>query len=99
MYLRNRALTLAIAAHFVVTTTHAQSDGHLEISPQKVQVKQANTGNAPLAPGYAYHDSLASGGKGPEMVLLPGGKFAMGSPEDEVGREEVEGPVHNVSVR
>ena len=99
MYLRNLALTLVIAAYFMVATSHAQSDGHRDTFPQNVQVQQGNTGNAALAPGHAYRDPLASGGKGPEMVVLPGGKFAMGSPKDEAGREEIEGPVHEVSVR
>jgi formylglycine-generating enzyme required for sulfatase activity len=99
MYLRNIALALVIAVHFKIATSSAQSNGHQEISPQKVQVKQGNTGNAAFAPGHAYRDSLASGGKGPEMVVLPGGKFAMGSPKDEAGREENEGPLHDVSVR
>jgi formylglycine-generating enzyme required for sulfatase activity len=99
MHPRNIALTLVIAGHFMVATSPAQSNGNGEISPQKVQVKQGNTGNAAFAPGQAYRDSLASGGKGPEMVVLPGGKFAMGSPKDEAGREENEGPLHDVSVR
>ena len=33
-----------------------------------------------------------------EMVYIPGGEFQMGSPEDEEGREEDEGPVHTVQV-
>ena len=99
MYLRNRALTLVIAAHFMVATSQAQSNGHGEASLQKVQVKQGSVGNAALAPGNAYRDALASGGKGPEMVVVAGGKFAMGSAKDEAGREENEGPLHQVSVR
>jgi hypothetical protein len=86
MYLRNRAVTVVIAAHFMVTTFHAQSDGHRGIFAQTVRVKQRNTGNAALRPGRAYRDALASGGKGPEMVVLPEGKFVMGSPKSEAGR-------------
>ena len=33
-----------------------------------------------------------------EMVPIPGGKFVMGSPEDEAGRQEDEGPQHAVIV-
>jgi formylglycine-generating enzyme required for sulfatase activity len=33
-----------------------------------------------------------------EMILIPGGSFLMGSPEDEPEREEVEGPQHWVTV-
>ena len=32
------------------------------------------------------------------MVLIPGGSFLMGSPEDELERSEYEGPQHKVSV-
>ena len=32
------------------------------------------------------------------FVSLPGGTFAMGSPEDEEGRYDVEGPVHDVTL-
>ncbi|NWC91202.1 MULTISPECIES: formylglycine-generating enzyme family protein [unclassified Pseudomonas] len=33
----------------------------------------------------------------PEMVVLPSGTFTMGTPEDEVGREPDEGPLHPVT--
>jgi len=33
----------------------------------------------------------------PEMVVLPAGKFMMGTPDDEVGRQQDEGPVHEVT--
>ena len=32
------------------------------------------------------------------MVLIPGGTFLMGSPDDELGREDAEGPQHEVTV-
>ena len=35
----------------------------------------------------------------PEMVVLNGGQFLMGSPDDEVGRDKDEGPQHWVSVQ
>ena len=35
----------------------------------------------------------------PEMVAIPAGRFAMGSPENEHGRFDAEGPQHSVSVR
>jgi formylglycine-generating enzyme required for sulfatase activity len=38
-------------------------------------------------------------GIGLEMVLLPGGHFLMGSPESEEGREDREGPQHEVSTQ
>jgi formylglycine-generating enzyme required for sulfatase activity len=33
-----------------------------------------------------------------EMVYVPGGEFTMGSPDDESGREPIEGPRHKVKV-
>jgi formylglycine-generating enzyme required for sulfatase activity len=35
---------------------------------------------------------------GCELVLVPGGRFRMGSPDSEVGRYDSEGPVHEVQV-
>jgi formylglycine-generating enzyme required for sulfatase activity len=34
----------------------------------------------------------------PEMVVIPGGTFTMGSPEDEEGRYSLEGPQHRVTI-
>ncbi|MDO8710190.1 SUMF1/EgtB/PvdO family nonheme iron enzyme, partial [Pseudomonas sp.] len=33
----------------------------------------------------------------PEMVVLPAGTFTMGTPDDEVGREPDESPMHEVT--
>ncbi|WP_085726760.1 formylglycine-generating enzyme family protein [Pseudomonas sp. R37(2017)] len=51
---------------------------------------QANT--APL-PGKVFKDCRHC----PEMVVLPAGTFTMGTPQDEVGREPDEGPMHEVT--
>lgn len=34
----------------------------------------------------------------PEMMVMPAGKFVMGSPEDEKGRSDDEGPQHEVTI-
>ena len=34
----------------------------------------------------------------PEMVVVPSGSFMMGSPEEEEGRQDDEGPVHRVGI-
>lgn len=34
----------------------------------------------------------------PEMVIIPSGSFLMGSPADEAGREDDEGPQHRVNI-
>jgi hypothetical protein len=69
---RNNVLTLVIAAHFSRVSSYAQSNGHSEIIQQKVQVVRAT-----FTPGQIYRDSLASGGEGPEMLVLPGGGVPM----------------------
>ncbi len=35
----------------------------------------------------------------PEMVVMPGGSFLMGSPANEAGRDESEGPQRKVHIR
>lgn len=35
----------------------------------------------------------------PERVRVPGGTFMMGSPSDEIGRSDMEGPQHSVTIR
>jgi formylglycine-generating enzyme required for sulfatase activity len=35
----------------------------------------------------------------PEMVVIPAGRFVMGSPESELGRYDSEGPLHAVAVK
>ena len=45
-------------------------------------------------PGQVIHDCDAC----PEMVVLPAGKFMMGSPDKEAGRSASEGPQREVSV-
>ncbi len=53
---------------------------------------------ADKAPFSRFRDSLASGGKGPEMIVIPAGEFLMGSPTDEPGRDGDEGPQHRVRI-
>ncbi|MCU0756054.1 MAG: formylglycine-generating enzyme family protein [Xanthomonadales bacterium] len=55
-------------------------------------------GGALPAVGVAFRHALKGGGMGPEMVLLPGGRFLMGSPKIEVGDAD-EGPVRVVELQ
>lgn len=48
------------------------------------------------APGQVFRDTLAVGGEGPEMVVIPHGRFRMGSPAGEPHRLDEEGPVFQV---
>lgn len=47
------------------------------------------------APGAAFRDCADC----PSMMALPAGRFMMGSPEDEPGRNDSEGPQHEVDVK
>lgn len=44
-------------------------------------------------PGEVFQDCKDC----PEMVVLPSGSFTMGTPDDEVGRQPDEGPLHQVT--
>lgn len=48
-------------------------------------------------PGEVFSDPLASGGSGPELVVMPIGSFQMGSPASEPDRRPNEGPVRRIS--
>ncbi len=48
------------------------------------------------SPGQVVRDPLASGGDGPEMVVLPLGSFLMGAGEGDPGRRSSEGPAREV---
>ena len=49
-------------------------------------------------PGTVFQDQLGSNLYGPEMVVIPAGRFIMGSPEGEPGRFADEGPQHEVNL-
>ncbi len=48
-------------------------------------------------PGTVFCDRLRDGSPGPRMVVIPPGRFVIGSPEDEADRDEDEGPRHEVT--
>lgn len=47
--------------------------------------------------GQLLSDALAGGGQGPGMIVLPVGRFMMGSPRREEGSQPAEGPRHAVT--
>ncbi len=58
-------------------------------STEQVKTVQRQVAEA-LGRPVAFRDKLAGGGEGPEMLLIPPGRFLMGSPEDEPEREDGE---------
>lgn len=48
--------------------------------------------------GTIFRDRLERDGEGPEMVVIPAGRFLMGSPADEPERASDEGPQHEVTI-
>jgi formylglycine-generating enzyme required for sulfatase activity len=54
-------------------------------------------GEVGVQPGEVFRDRLKSGGKGPEMVIVPAGSFLMGDHEGRYDIDEL--PVHNVSIQ
>ncbi len=48
---------------------------------------------APSAPGKVFKDCKDC----PEMVVLPAGSYVMGTPDDELGKQDDEGPLHTVT--
>ena len=59
----------------------------------------ADSVGAPTAGANSFRHPLASGGDGPLMIRLPGGRFEQGSASDEVDRDADEGPRHAVTLR
>ncbi len=61
-----------------------------EDRPQTIGAWRAELGGA----GETFQDCA----EGPLMVVVPPGSFLMGSPSDEVGRDDDEGPQHRVEI-
>lgn len=49
-------------------------------------------------PFSSYTQTIPGSAIGFEMIPVPGGKFVMGSPQDEPDRKEDEGPIHSVEI-
>ncbi len=82
----------------------ARPTGGLEPPSQAPRSQAAAAGEGPpaasnLAKTVKPGDLLSDCKECPEVVVVPAGSFAMGSPEDENGRQPEEGPIHNVSIK
>ncbi len=60
-------------------------------------VEEAEVAKTKPKPPSVFQDTLKDGSKGPKMVVIPAGRFVMGSPDDEPERSENEGPQHSVT--
>ena len=98
---------LCLSALFgLLAEAQAQSLEELEKRLKQQQAEEARKKAAPKPKAAAggpraggeFRDSLRSGGQGPAMVRIPGGRFEQGSPSYEGDRESSEGPVRSVSV-
>ena len=49
-------------------------------------------------PGSTFRESLRAGGEGPEMVVIPAGRFRMGCLSNDDDCPDLEKPVHQVTV-
>ena len=91
------AMTRASAATGLAPSQAAGS-GSPAPSPQPGPTSLPPTSPVPvLQPGQTFSDALNSGGRGPEMVVIPAGRFYMGcvSGQDCESREM---PVHEVTI-
>ena len=60
----------------------------------KLRGEQPNSRLGALKPGQTFRDCAQC----PDMVVVPAGRFTMGSPQDEAGRFEKESPEHSVAL-
>jgi formylglycine-generating enzyme required for sulfatase activity len=73
-------------------TVSAQSQGIEELRQRIANARIY--GN--FRPGQSVIDTLDAGGNAPELVVIPAGRFEMGSPRGESDRKKNEGPQHTV---
>ena len=78
-----------------VLTANASSPAPTPPGPVNFGRRQAST-ESDWAPGRVFRDLDAPWC--PEMVVVPPGRFVMGSPESEEGRYADEGPLHEVTI-
>ena len=73
-----------------------------EVARQRAKAQRQAAGprnvSRPIQSGEVFRYRLRSGGEGPAMVVLPPGRFRMGSPSTETGRYDNEEPVHTVTI-
>lgn len=85
-------------AQRVLLLIESEAAGAEGIDALKTGIENARS-YASLRPGQSVQDPVASGGNGPELVVIPLGSFQMGSPENEPDRKSNEGPRFPVRIQ
>jgi formylglycine-generating enzyme required for sulfatase activity len=91
------AVVLGVGAYFGPPLWNFAQE---RLRPETVAVTAPDT-SAPMpavSPTYTAGHTFRDCDNCPEMVVLGGGVFSMGSPANEVGRNRNEGPQHEVSI-
>lgn len=79
--------------------TPVQNDVPDSVPADVVKAPAAGSARTPPAGGLPKVCTLTEASDGPEMVVIEGGRYTMGSPADEAGRDSDEGPQHEVVVQ
>ncbi|WGZ93035.1 MAG: formylglycine-generating enzyme family protein [Candidatus Thiothrix putei] len=69
-----------------------------ELSPQQIKQLQLETAKAHGLSAH-FHDTLQAGINGPELAVIPTGRFEMGSEPSELGHQRDEAPRHLTMIR
>ncbi len=77
-----------------VQETERRRAAEAERQAQEAERQRQEAARQRLQPGETFRDCPTC----PELVMVPAGTFLMSSPSYEVGREEDEGPVHQVTI-
>ncbi len=94
--LRNLKLTASIASLFAPAMLEVNPAWSQEGKPPVLEVENANA--ATEAEMKAYSEIIEQADVEFELLPIPGGKFLMGSPEDEADRSDDEGPQREVEI-
>ncbi|MFN7308888.1 MAG: formylglycine-generating enzyme family protein [Alphaproteobacteria bacterium] len=89
------AVLLALAPTRLCAQLREAAFQPLSTPRQQLAVKAPTGGGFPVPVGQSFRDCPDC----PEMVVIPGGRFQMGSPASERGRYSNEGPQRDVIVR
>jgi formylglycine-generating enzyme required for sulfatase activity len=82
--------------HPTIDELQSRFQAFLEANPQ-IDRSIEDQAARPTQPGYRFSDPLDEGGQGPEMIVVPGGRFFMGSPPEEKDRNRDE-RIHEASI-